>query len=80
VLYGSASPITKGVGHMMEVTNCTLAEAIQMASTNQAKLYGLIDRGTLEIGKRADIILFTLDDFKVNIQQTFVEGELVYKY
>lgn len=78
VLYGSASPITKGVGHIMEVTDCTLADAVQMASTNQSKLYGLTDRGTLEIGKRADIILFTLDDFKVNIQQTFVDGELVF--
>lgn len=79
VLYGSASPITKGVGHMMEVSDCTLADAVQMASTNQSKLYGLNDRGTLEIGKRADIILFSLDDFSVNIHQTFVKGELVYK-
>lgn len=78
VLYGSASPITKGVGHVMEVTGCSLVDAVQMASTNPAKLYGLTDRGTLEIGKRADLILFTLDDFKVNIVKTFVEGELVY--
>lgn len=78
VLYGSASPITKGVGHIMEVTGCSLADAVQMASTNPAKLYNLNDRGTLEEGKRADIILFTLDDFKVNIQKTFVKGELVY--
>lgn len=78
VLYGSASPITKGVGHIMEVTSCTLEDAVQMASTNPAKLYGLNDRGTMETGKRADIILFTVDDFKVNIQKTFVQGELVY--
>ena len=79
VLYGSASPITKGVGHIMEVTECSLADAVQMASTNQAKLYGLNDRGTLEVGKRADLILFTLDDFKVNIQKTIVNGKLVYE-
>ncbi len=78
VLYGSASPITKGVGHIMEVTGCRLAEAIQMASTNPAKLYNLGDRGTLESGKRADLILFTIDDFKVNILKTYVKGELVY--
>ncbi|HKJ78978.1 MAG TPA: amidohydrolase family protein, partial [Prolixibacteraceae bacterium] len=79
VLYGSASPITKGVGHIMEVTGCTLADAVQMASTNPAKLYGLNDRGTLEPGKRADIILFQLQDSKVKVEQTFVEGELVYE-
>jgi N-acetylglucosamine-6-phosphate deacetylase len=79
VLYGSASPITKGVGHIMEVTGCSLADAIQMASTNPAKLYGLNDRGTLEVGKRADLILFTLDDFKIDIQKTFVEGKMVYE-
>lgn len=79
VLYGSASPITKGVGHIIEVTGCSLAEAVHMASTNQAKLYGLDDRGLLERGKRADLILFTLDDFKVDIQKTYVLGELVYE-
>ena len=56
-----------------------MTDAIQMASTNPAKLYGLNDRGTLETGKRADLFLFTLDDFKVNIHKTYVEGELVYE-
>jgi N-acetylglucosamine-6-phosphate deacetylase len=79
VLYGSASPITKGVGHVMEVTGCSLADAIQMASTNPAKLYGLTDRGTLEVGKRADLVLFTLENFEVNIQKTFVEGQKVFE-
>jgi N-acetylglucosamine-6-phosphate deacetylase len=79
VLYGSASAITKGVGHIMEVTGCSLADAIKMSSTNPAKLNGLTDRGTLEPGKRADLVLFTIDDFKVNIQKTYVLGGLVYQ-
>jgi len=78
VLYGSASPITKGVGHIMEVTGCTLADAVKMASTNPARLYGLNDRGTLTTGKRADIILFKLEDYKVKILSTYVKGKLVY--
>jgi N-acetylglucosamine-6-phosphate deacetylase len=77
VLYGSASPITKGVGNIMKVTGCSLADAIQMASTNPAKLYNMNDRGILEVGKRADLILFTLDDFVIDIQKTYVNGELV---
>ncbi len=78
VLYGSASPITKGVGHIMEVTGCSIGDAIQMSSTNQAKLFGLNDRGTLDPGKRADLILFHLHDFNVKIEKTYVKGELVY--
>lgn len=79
VLYGSASPITKGVGFVMKVTGCTLGDAVQMASTNPANLYNLTDRGTLEPGKRADIVLFSLDDYQVNIQKTWVQGKLVYE-
>ena len=79
VLYGSASPIIKGVGHVMKVTGCSLGEVVQMASTNPAQLYGLDDRGTLEPGKRADVVLFTLEDFQVKIQKTWVKGELVYE-
>ncbi|NQU52504.1 MAG: N-acetylglucosamine-6-phosphate deacetylase, partial [Bacteroidetes bacterium] len=78
VLAGSASSIDKGIGYALKVTGCSLAEAIGMASTNPAKLYGLNDRGIMEPGKRADLVLFTLDDYVVNVQKTFVKGELVY--
>jgi N-acetylglucosamine-6-phosphate deacetylase len=79
VLYGSASPITKGVGNVMKVTGCELKQAIQMASTNPALLYNLNDRGEIKTGKRADLILFTVDDSKINIVKTIVEGEVVYQ-
>jgi N-acetylglucosamine-6-phosphate deacetylase len=79
VLYGSASPMTKGIGYVMKVTGCTLADAVQMGSTNPANLYNLNDRGLLEPGKRADVVLFTLEDFRVNIQETWVKGKKVYE-
>jgi N-acetylglucosamine-6-phosphate deacetylase len=79
VLYGSASPITKGVGHIMDVTGCTLADAVKMASANPAKLYGLTDRGEMETGKRADLIVFSLNDYKIDIRKTYVNGDLVYQ-
>jgi N-acetylglucosamine-6-phosphate deacetylase len=78
-LYGSASDLVKGVGHIMKVTGCSLAEAIQMATINPACLHNLNDRGKLEPGKRADIILFTMDDFYVKIRKTIVCGKLVYE-
>ena len=78
VLYGSASPITKGVGNIMKVTGCSLEEAVRMASTNPARLYGLSDRGEIKPGMRADFVVFTLDNFLINIEKTVVEGKVVY--
>ena len=78
-LYGSASPLRKGVGHIMKVTGCSLSKAIQMTTSNPARLHNLHDRGKLEPGKRADIILFKMDNFKMQIKQTIVKGKIVFK-
>lgn len=77
-LYGSASALNKGVAHIMKVTGCSLTNAIKMASTNPANLYNMNDRGQLEAGKRADIILFSIDNGNMVIQKTFVSGKEVY--
>jgi N-acetylglucosamine-6-phosphate deacetylase len=77
-LYGSASPLNRGVGHIMKVTGCSLAKAIQMTATNPARLHQLNDRGKLEPGKRADIILFKMEDFEMDIRKTIVNGQLVF--
>lgn len=78
-LSGAASPVTKGVGHIMEVTGCSLADAVQMATRNPAKLYGFTDRGAIKPGMRADLILFSLDNFRLNIKKTIVAGKVVYE-
>jgi N-acetylglucosamine-6-phosphate deacetylase len=78
VLYGSASPISRGVARIIKVTGCSPGEAIQMASTNPARLYGLTDRGSIEPGKRADLILFEIGESELLIKKTYVEGKLVY--
>jgi N-acetylglucosamine-6-phosphate deacetylase len=78
-LYGSASPLSRGVGHIMKVTGCSLARAIQMTTSNPARLHNLTDRGRLEPGKRADIILFSMDDYNMKIRRTVVEGKTVFQ-
>jgi N-acetylglucosamine-6-phosphate deacetylase len=78
VLAGAASPISTCVGNMMNFTQCSLSEAIQMASTNPARLMGLTDLGEISEGKRADLILFTIENGELVIQQTMVAGEVVY--
>ena len=80
VLYGSASPLSKGVGNVMKVTGCSLGDAIRMASTNPAILYNLNDRGEIAIGKRADLIMFQIVDNELVIRQTYVSGKLVYDF
>ena len=79
VLYGSASPVKKGVANVMKVTGCSLEEVFRMASYNPAKLYGLNDRGEISVGKRADIIMFQIQNNQLVIKKTFVKGNLVYQ-
>jgi N-acetylglucosamine-6-phosphate deacetylase len=78
VLAGAASPITKCVANMIKFTHCSLNEAIQMASTNPAKLFDLKEVGEISQGKRADLIVFTFENEKIVILKTIVAGKIVY--
>lgn len=78
VLAGAASPISKCVGKVMEYTECSLKDAIQMASTNPADFFGLKTLGKIEPNKRADLILFTMENNAMTIKQTYVNGESVF--
>ena len=78
IVYGSASPIKDGVANLIDLTGCSLSDAITMASTNPAKLYGFSDRGIIAVGKRADIIMFQVIDSEIVISKTYVKGNLVF--
>lgn len=78
VLAGAASPVSAGVLNMMKFTGCSLSDAVRMASENPANLLGLDDRGVLFPGKRADLILFKIEDGRMLIEQTIVAGQVVY--
>lgn len=78
VLAGAASPISKCVGVVMEYTDCGLKNAIQMASTNPAKLFSLDNLGEIKKGNRGDLIQFTLKNNRMTILKTYVNGSLVY--
>ena len=78
VLAGAASPISKCLGVMIEYTQCSLADAILMSSTNPAKMFSLKNVGTLEKDKKADLILFTMNKNELVIEKTYVSGKLVY--
>jgi N-acetylglucosamine-6-phosphate deacetylase len=77
-LAGASFPLKTGVENMMSFTGCSLTKAINMASLNVANLFGLSDRGRLETGKRADLILFRRDENRILIEKTFLNGKMVY--
>lgn len=79
VLAGASFSIRKGIGNMVKYTGCSLEEAIEMAGVNQSRLFGWQDRGAIEIGKRADLVLFEIEDMEVKVQETILDGEVVYK-
>jgi N-acetylglucosamine-6-phosphate deacetylase len=79
VLAGASFSIRKGIGNMMKSTGCSLEEAMQMASGNQARMFGWNDRGSIETGKRADLVLFNIENGEVLVQQTILSGVSVYE-
>lgn len=79
VLAGASLLVTVGMENMMKFTQCSLADAVHMVTRNPAKLLGLTDRGEIRVGKRADLVLFTLEDGKIEITETFLAGKQVFK-
>lgn len=78
VLAGAASPISTCVSNMIKFTGCSLENAIQMATANPARLLGLNNIGEIKQSKRADLILFTIEDNRIVIQKTILAGKEVY--
>jgi len=77
-LAGAAIPISACVSNMIRFAGCSLEDAIQMASTNPAKAIQLNNIGEISQNKRADLVLFTMEDGKIVVQKTIVAGEVVY--
>ena len=77
-LAGAASPLSVCVSNMIKMTDCSLENAIQMASSNPAGLLGMYNLGEIKQGKRADIILFNMENSKMVIQKTIIAGKTVY--
>lgn len=77
-LAGASLPLKKGVETMMDYTGCSLGEAVNLASTNVARIYDMNDRGALTAGKRADLIIFEKKGNQLIIKETYVKGTRVF--
>jgi N-acetylglucosamine-6-phosphate deacetylase len=76
-LAGASLPIRTGVENMMNFTGCSMGVAVNLATKNVARICKLNDRGSLAAGKRADLVLFEMNDNKFNIKQIYVNGKLL---
>lgn len=77
VLAGASLPLAHGISHLLSTVHCSLEESINMASKNPAGLFGLNDRGQIEKGKRADLVLMKIED-KIEIVKTIAGGKVVF--
>ena len=78
VLAGASFSIRHGVTNVMKFTGCSLEDAIRMASTTPSNTFNLDDRGSIDVGKRGDLVLFKLEDNQMAIKKTYLAGNLVY--
>ncbi|GEA95027.1 N-acetylglucosamine-6-phosphate deacetylase [Weissella viridescens] len=60
-LAGSVLEFDDAFRNMMTFTGASIEQAVQMASVNQAKEFNLTQKGSLEVGKDADLNVFTHD-------------------
>lgn len=74
---GSKLSLDQAVRSLHQITDCSLAQALQAASLKPAKVAGLYPaKGTLSVGSDADFI-FLSDELQV--EATYIRGECVWK-
>ncbi|MGH9768314.1 MAG: N-acetylglucosamine-6-phosphate deacetylase, partial [Blastocatellia bacterium] len=81
-LAGSVLEMHEAVAKMVQYSDATPDDALRMASANPAELLGVSNEfGSIEIGRRADLILFRWDDENstLDLAATIINGETVYR-
>ena len=73
---GSVATTDRLLRTMVNVAEVPLCDAVKMLTETPAKIQRLTDRGTLDTGKRADIVLF---DENLQVTRTIVGGRTVFE-
>jgi N-acetylglucosamine-6-phosphate deacetylase len=74
-LAGSIVTLDQAIRNVVQWTDATPAQAVQMASEIPARLLKLPDRGRIAAGFEADLVLFDAD---LNVEMTIVRGEILH--
>ncbi|MES1223585.1 MAG: N-acetylglucosamine-6-phosphate deacetylase [Bacteroidota bacterium] len=73
---GSVATADRLVRTMIAMAGVSLTDAVKMMTTTPARILGVADKkGSIEVGKDADIIIF---DDDINVSTTIVNGRIVY--
>ena len=72
---GSVATADRLVRNMVKLAELPLTEAVKMAATTPARIFGLAGIGELKAGYDADILIFNED---IEIKKAFVKGNCVY--
>lgn len=73
---GSVATADRLVRNMVRLADVPLKDAVRMMTATPATIIGVQKRkGTVEVGKDADIVMFDSD---INIQMTMIGGKIVY--
>lgn len=75
-LAGSVLQYQDAFVNIMKFTGCGIEEAVKMSSVNQAKEFGLENKGGLKVGKDADLNVF---DSTMKLERTYSVGRLFKK-
>ena len=70
---GSKLTLNVACRNMMVHTGASIVDVFRYGSTNPAKAVGLADRGSIAVGKRADLIV---TDYNMNVMQVLLGGKL----
>ena len=70
-LAGSVLTMDSAVRNVMQFSQCSLQDAVLLASRNPARVSGLTGRGTLEAGAAADIVVLEPDG---QVRSTIIHG------
>jgi N-acetylglucosamine-6-phosphate deacetylase len=76
VIAGSSICLDDAIRNMVEKVGVKIPDAIQMATDTPAKALGLQDKGRLETGYDADIVVM---DQSFHIHETIIKGKTMYK-
>lgn len=78
-LAGSALKMDSAVGNVMRLTGVSLRDAVVMATINPARVGRIASRRRgIATGEHADIVLFDINDGRLQVRETWVAGERVY--
>ena len=73
---GSVATADRLLRTMVNLAEVPLTDSVKMLTETPARIQGFTDRGTLDVGKRADIVLFNDD---LQIVRTIIGGRTVFE-